>query len=224
MSNAPTPITPISGLVSDNPSDAELLAAATNRYPAISMSRWDELGGYHALASNPVAFLKAIGVAAPARARIAAAIELGRRAAHHAQTAERACASSFQDVTAWAHRRGLHTLAHEELWAIFLDARNRIAGQFMIARGGIHTCAVSVRDILCRVVRSDTSNFVLCHNHPGGDACPSHEDVAITKAVDKGCKVLGLTLVDHVIVARDNQVSMLEMSLIGDEVVLEGES
>lgn len=177
-----------------------------------------EAGGLPGLLSRGVGGLAhELGLGLACGARLAAAIELGVRAARLAHAVERAPATSAHDVERWARRR-LSGLAHEELWALLLDARNRIVGERMLARGGLHACALTARDVLRPVVREAASAFVLVHNHPGGDPCPSREDIAFTRTVSAGATTLGVTLVDHVVVAREGHVSLLEAGLL-DELV-----
>lgn len=179
-----------------------------------------EAGGLPGLCSRGVgAMVSELGLGLACGARLAAAIELGVRAARLAHDVERAPATSAFDVERWARRR-LVGLAHEELWALLLDTRNRIVAERMLARGGLHACALTARDVLRPVVREASSAFVLVHNHPGGDPCPSREDVGFTRKVHVAASTLGVTLVDHVVVARDGHVSMLEAGLFGADLDL----
>jgi DNA repair protein RadC len=86
----------------------------------------------------------------------------------------------------------------------------------MLARGGLHACALTARDVLRPIVREAVSAFVLVHNHPGGDPCPSDDDVRFTRAVHAGATTLGIALVDHVVIARSGHVSMLEAGMLAE--------
>ena len=46
------------------------------------------------------------------------------------------------------------------------------------------------------------------HNHPSGDPTPSETDISMTKEIQKGCKYLGLTLHDHIIVGAGTELSL----------------
>ncbi|MGZ3473251.1 MAG: JAB domain-containing protein [Polyangiales bacterium] len=171
-----------------------------------------DAGGLPGLVSRGVGGLaNELGLGLAVGSRVAAAIELGVRVARLAQPSDRS-ATSAVDVARWAQSR-LVGLAHEELWALLLDARNRIVGDRLVARGGLHACVMTARDVLRPVVREAVSAFVLVHNHPSGDPCPSREDIEFTHAVQAGAGTLGITLVDHVVVAREGHVSMLEAGL-----------
>ncbi|HEX7669613.1 MAG TPA: DNA repair protein RadC [Polyangiaceae bacterium] len=154
-----------------------------------------------------LAHLRGIG---PAKAaRILAALELGRRATQHAFDERRAAIDSFDEVVNWARPR-LVTLEHEEVWALSLDGRNGLVGAHRVAQGGLHGCALLPRDVLRPVIRDGASALVLVHNHPSGDPTPSAEDVRMTRALAAGASLVGLTLLDHVVVARSGAASLRE--------------
>lgn len=48
----------------------------------------------------------------------------------------------------------------------------------------------------------------MIHNHPSGDPTPSETDIAMTKEIQKGCRFLGLTLHDHIIVGAGHEISL----------------
>lgn len=137
------------------------------------------------------------------------------RTSRLAHEVEHGTAASAADVDRWARGR-IVALSHEELWALLLDAKNRIVGERLLARGGVHACAVTARDVLRPIVRESASAFVLVHNHPGGDPCPDREDLSFTRHVQAGAAAVGVTLVDHVVVAREGHVSMLEAGLFDE--------
>jgi len=110
-----------------------------------------------------------------------------------------------------------HILKREDveyMFVICLDGRNNVKHIGQVSQGGLHGCAVSVRDILRIGLVAGASAIVLCHNHPSGNSWPSPEDISMTKAVCKASEVIGIPLVDHVIVAGDSHTSMLEMGLM----------
>lgn len=78
-----------------------------------------------------------------------------------------------------------------------------------VAVGGLHSCSVSVADILRVVLVGKASAFVLAHNHPSGDPTPSEDDVVLTRAIEEAGKLIGLPLLDHVIIAGAEHSSVL---------------
>ena len=55
---------------------------------------------------------------------------------------------------------------------------------------------------------SNASVVVLAHNHPSGVALPSEDDRAVTLWVRDALKAMDIQLLDHIIVADGDYVSM----------------
>jgi DNA repair protein RadC len=149
------------------------------------------------------------GVGLAKGARLAAALELGRRVALAASLGASTRLPDRVAVEAWARPR-LATLDHEELWVLTLDGRHGLRAARRVASGGIHGLHVAPRDVLRIAVREAASSIVLVHNHPSGDPTASDEDVAFTHAVADAARVVGAPLLDHLIVAR-REISAIEL-------------
>jgi DNA repair protein RadC len=147
------------------------------------------------------------GIGMAKAARLAAAVELGRRACFAASGDAGPRLRDRAAVEQWARPR-LATLDHEELWVLALDGHHGLRAARRVASGGIHGLHVGTRDALRVALREAASGFVLVHNHPSGDPTPSKEDVAFTHALAEGAALVGTPLLDHVIVARRRSVSV----------------
>ncbi len=144
----------------------------------------------------------------PAKAtRIAAAVELGRRALLRVLAEERVVFDCFEQVVRWARPR-LAALEHEEVWLLSLDGKYGLKCARRIAQGGLHGCALLTRDVLSPALRDGASAIVLIHNHPSGDPTPSPEDIAMTRAIRSAGELVGIPLLDHVVVARGGASSL----------------
>ena len=175
----------------------------------------EELGGIAGLARAGVGELSArAGIGHAKAARLAAAIELGRRAATDATRGVIERFPESRAVHAWAHPR-LVGLDHEELWLLALDGLNGLRAARRVAMGGLHGLHVGTRDPLRIAIREAASAFLLVHNHPSGDPTPSREDVDFTRQLARAAREVGTTLADHVVVARRGYASMLELGLLG---------
>jgi DNA repair protein RadC len=170
----------------------------------------DEQGGLPGLARAGMGELsQRAGVGSAKGARIAAAVELGRRAALAASLDSTVRMPNRAAVEGWARPR-LATLDHEELWLLALDGHHGMKAARRVASGGIHGLHVAARDPLRIALREAATGFVLVHNHPGGDPRPSDEDIAFTRAVASAAAVVGVPMVDHVIVARRRSASVVD--------------
>jgi DNA repair protein RadC len=200
--------------------DAELLAivlgtGCTGTPVGVLAARvLEDHGGVAGLARAGVGELaEPVGMGAAKGARVAAAIELGRRATFSASLDALPKLPDREAVEAWGRAR-LSTLDHEELWVLALDGRHGLRAARRVASGGIHGLHVTTRDPLRVALREAASAFVLVHNHPSGDPTPSDEDVAFTHAVVEGAAAIGTPMLDHVIVARRRATSMLDAGLL----------
>jgi len=155
------------------------------------------------------------GVGPAKAARMVAALELGRRVTERALFGERIAIGSFDAVVEWGRPR-LAPLDHEEVWLLSLDGRNGLRGAHRVAQGGVHACAVTPRDVLRPAVRDGASAIVLLHNHPSGDPSPSQDDVEMTRALSVAANVVGISLLDHVVVARGGASSLRDFGAISD--------
>jgi DNA repair protein RadC len=171
-----------------------------------------ELGGLHGLARASLGQLAASkGVGSGKSARIAAGVELGRRVA--ARPLERGTRIASSEDVYRAFGPLLARQQHEELWAIALDARQRILSRTQLARGGLSACPITIADVFRPLIREGASAMIVIHNHPSGAPDPSPEDLAFTERVAQAGELLGIFLLDHVIVAADGYYSCLDAGL-----------
>jgi DNA repair protein RadC len=200
--------------------DAELIALVLGTghknepVGVLAAALLEESGGLGGLARVGLGALAARHGMGPAKgARLAAAVELGKRIAAVAARAIEARLPSSAAVDAWARPR-LAALDHEELWALVLDGHHGLRAARRVAMGGLHGVHVAARDPLRVVLREGGSAFLLVHNHPSGDPTASAEDVHFTHVVARAADPIGTPLLDHVIIGREGFVSMLDAGLL----------
>ena len=92
----------------------------------------------------------------------------------------------------------------EHFWVISLGNRQEIKTIELLALGRINSVGVQPRDIFRRAIINGATSIVICHNHPSGNIEPSCDDLKITEQIKRGGKLLGITLIDHIIIS-DNQ-------------------
>jgi DNA repair protein RadC len=200
--------------------DADLLAillgtgAEGESALSIAASLLEEAGGLIGLMRlGPHGLAARRGIGPAKAARVAASLELGRRAWLRSLQEDRAVVGCFDSVVRWADPR-LSCLDHEEVWLLGLDGRNGLKSAQRVAQGGLHGCALVPRDVLRPAVRDASSAIVLVHNHPSGDPRPSPEDIHMTRLIAAACDVIGVPLLDHVIVARGGAASLLDLGAL----------
>lgn len=96
----------------------------------------------------------------------------------------------------------------EQLHALFLSKSRTLLWDEVVSRGTINAAPVQPREIASRALRLGARYVVLVHNHPTGDPSPSQADVSMTLRVDEACRVIGVKVLDHVIVAASGESSL----------------
>lgn len=107
-------------------------------------------------------------------------------------------------------RYRLAGLPHEELHALWLDGRRRIIQCDVVAKGAIDRAEVDVRGMVRVALDRNAAAVILAHNHPGGVAQPSREDVAFTARMRAGLAFVEVRLLAHFVVGDDSAVRVLE--------------
>lgn len=88
----------------------------------------------------------------------------------------------------------------EEFWAIYLNNKNKVLFKQRIASGGIKDTAVDIRKIIVTALEQNAVSIAVAHNHPSGDTNPSRQDKALTQSIGEACRLLRITLLDHLVV------------------------
>lgn len=101
----------------------------------------------------------------------------------------------------------------ESIYLLLMDSKCRELYCGVIATGTSCSSNVPMRKIVDLSMRYNAANAVLAHNHPSGIALPSKADLYVTKLLHSTLASVGVKLVDHVIVADDEAVSMREAAL-----------
>ena len=192
--------------------DLDLLAAILSRTqsPAASRAAAADLiadfGGLADVAAADEAALLRAGLATAAVADLlrirALAVAMARAEACH-----RPVLSSWTALTTYLRADMAHA-PREQFRVLYLDRRNILMKDEGRADGTVDHAPVYPREVIRRALELSASALILVHNHPSGDPTPSEADLAMTKEVQKGCRFLGLTLHDHIIVGAGYEVSL----------------
>jgi DNA repair protein RadC len=82
-----------------------------------------------------------------------------------------------------------------------------------VAEGSINCANVPIRRIVEMALAANATTVILAHNHPSGIALPSDEDIATTRRLAAALATVEIILADHIIVADDDYVSLLQSGL-----------
>ena len=89
----------------------------------------------------------------------------------------------------------------EELYALFLDKKFSLISCKKISSGSAWQAGIDKKSIFLPAITEMASGVVLLHNHPGGVAQPSRDDISFTVEMERACGVLGVDLLEHMVYA-----------------------
>lgn len=173
-----------------------------------------ERGGLRGLAAADLATLgNAHGVGPAKASTIAAAFELGRRAAIE-EGGARPTVTSPQDIARLLHAE-MELLQQEELRLLILDTKHHVLAAPVLYRGTVSAAGARVAELFREAVRLNASKIALAHNHPSGDPSPSPDDVTFTREAVEAGALLEVPVLDHLVFGHGpgRWVSMREQRL-----------
>ncbi|CAN7738794.1 DNA repair protein RadC [Pseudorhodoferax sp. LjRoot39] len=170
-------------------------------------------GGVAGLLSATAADLARIKGLGPAkRAELVAVLELARRALAE-QLRERPLFSAPQQVKDYLQLQ-LASRPHEVFAVLFLDSQHRLIALEELFRGSLSQASVYPREVVVRALAHHAAAVVLAHNHPSGCAEPSRADELLTQQLKAALALVDVRVLDHVIVAPGQALSLAERGLL----------
>ena len=109
---------------------------------------------------------------------------------------------------------------NETVFLLCLDAKCKVLCCREVGEGSVNSANVPIRRIVEMALGANATSVVLAHNHPSGLAVPSGEDVATTRRVAAALSTVDIQLVDHIVVADDDFVSMAQSGLRFDNCLM----
>lgn len=169
------------------------------------------IGGLLQTGADDLKRIKGLGGSAK-RAELLAVMELARRA-----LAAQLQACPVLDNPAAMRQCVQLQLAgrpHEVFAVLFLDVRHRLIALEDLFRGTLTHTSVYPREVALRALHHHASAVVLAHNHPSGNVQPSPADLALTRQMQTALALLDIHVLDHVIVAPGQSLSMAQEGLL----------
>ncbi len=128
--------------------------------------------------------------------------------------------TSFDTVLDSVHKAGEYLIPYfyaqreEVVYLVCLDAKRKVLNCQLLFHGNVNSAHISVRKIVETALVHNSTSVILAHNHPSGIAIPSKEDFQVTVKIQRALEVVGIELADHLVVADDDFVSMLETGML----------
>lgn len=195
-------------------SDAEIVAVLLRKgckdKSAVQLAR--ELLGSAGGISGLLAASCSSLIGLEAKARLAAAVELARRALAEGLRSSSALTSpgAVRDFL----RLTLHGKEHEVFMCIWLDAQHRVISCEELFRGTLTQTSVYPREIVKAALKSNAAAVLFAHNHPSGVAQPSQADELLTRNLKDALALIDCKVLDHFVVAKNHALSFAERGLL----------
>jgi DNA repair protein RadC len=101
----------------------------------------------------------------------------------------------------------------EQFRILFLDKKNKLIKDEVQQIGTVDHTPVYPREVVKRALELSATAIILVHNHPSGDPTPSRADIEMTKTINEIASSLGITVHDHIIIAKDGHASLKGLKL-----------
>lgn len=152
------------------------------------------------------------GVGLKRAVRIAAAAEFGRRFME--ARADAAVTVTTSDDAVRIFRPLFEGMRHEECWVLYLTNSNRILERQRVSQGGVQGTVVDRRLIAKRALELLSTQVIMVHNHPSGDAEPSDADIRLTESIVSALELFDIRLLDHIVISHNSEYSFRQSGLL----------
>ena len=183
----------LSTLLGDSPKAVELAKALLLTF-----------GGLREISRASTVDLKNAGANKKQSAAIAAGFELARRKL----STEHQCKNFTYSGDIARHLIPTYgDLLTEVFIVISLNRKHDVISTKVVHLGGVSHVSADPKVIFKEAISNLASAIVVCHNHPSGNAQPSKADDLVTRDLVQAGELLGIPVLDHIIIARQNWYS-----------------
>lgn len=201
-------------------STAELLAiiigSGNRKHSAVEVAKMllsDNKNDLNDLARKSIRdLMKTPGIGSAKAISIIAALELGIRQKSFPSKQKLKITTSMD-----AYERlqpYVENLNHEEFWVVYLNRGNKILEVKNVSSGGITGTVFDIRLVFKDAILLESTNIILCHNHPSGNLTPSESDKELTYKTQEAGKLMSIEVLDHLIIADQGYYSFADEGLL----------
>lgn len=97
----------------------------------------------------------------------------------------------------------------EHFVCLTLDGANRLIAQRVVTIGTLTASLVHPREVFADAITDRAAGIIVAHNHPSGSLEISQADRDVTDRLTEAGKLLGITLIDHIVVTKDSFQSII---------------
>lgn len=98
----------------------------------------------------------------------------------------------------------------EFFYCLYLDTKKFLIEKKLLFIGTLNNASVHPREIFKYAYLLSSDSIICIHNHPSGDTLPSKEDIVLTNKLVEIGKILGISVIDHIIIGNNNYYSFYD--------------
>lgn len=149
---------------------------------------------------DPKKIQEMLGIPLAKSCQIVACFELGRRVFKAPDGRKPIVIRTASQV--YEYLRDMRELPKEHLRGLYFDNHYRLIHDEVISIGSLTSNIIHPREVFRPALEYSASAIILAHNHPSGIPKPSESDISITQQIADAGKILGISLLDHVIITK----------------------
>lgn len=112
--------------------------------------------------------------------------------------------------------RELSGYDREVFCVLNLRANGSVINMNIVSIGDLSSSITHPREVFKSSILSNAAAIIAFHNHPSGKCTPSRQDYDTTKRLVDAGKLLGIPVIDHIIVGRDDYYSFSAHKELGN--------
>lgn len=120
--------------------------------------------------------------------------------------------TSFDEVGKYLIRL-FYGLTDEYVYLLLLDNDGNLLKSAQLCKGSVNSVSLDLRSVVSMAFNYNASGIILAHNHPGGCAYPSDEDLTSTRRLAAILDMNGLELTEHFVVSDGSYSRILKQAV-----------
>ena len=173
----------------------------------------DTFGDFNRVITAPEPRLRAVKGVGDAVVVELKVVEAAANSLRRSRVIKQHVVASWNALLDYCHSAMAHGQT-EQFRVLYLDRKNTLIADEIQARGTVDHVPVYPREVVKRALELNASAIILVHNHPSGDPTPSQADIEMTNQIVAACDALGLSLHDHLIIGKSQELSFRSEGLI----------
>lgn len=138
---------------------------------------------------------------------ILSAIEFGKRVLSRSDLVKQI---KTGDDVFYLVKDDMENCLQEKFMVVYLDTKKYVINKKVIFVGTVNNSSIAPRDVFREAVKLNSASMILVHNHPAGSILPSYEDIYLTNEFIKLGKMMGISVIDHLIIGKNKYYSFRE--------------